>query len=104
MKRAVKLAILGAMLQGGVQAAPQDVVVEPSLSAAHHTRSAQPVAKKQKAARSKKHKAARSGKVKSKPGLGVGAADPKPADKPDAVIQTLPEAVEQSIQLKGVRG
>jgi hypothetical protein len=104
MKRTVRLAILGAMLQGGVQAAAQDVAVEPSLTTARHIRPAHPVAKKQKAVRSKKHKAARSGKVKSKPRVEAEPTEQTPKDKSDAVSTTQPEAIEQSVQLKGVRG
>ena len=104
MKRTVRLAILGAMLHGGAQAAAQDVATEPSLRTVGHTQAVLPVAKKQKAVRSKKNKAARTRKVKSKSSLGIEATDPKPKDKPDTVTQTPPETVEQSIQLKGVRG
>ena len=104
MKRTVRLAILGAMLHGGAQAAVQDVATEFSLRTVRHTQASQPVAKKQKATRSKKHKAARTNKVKSKSGVGIEAADPKPKDKPDAVSETPAETIEQSIRLKGVRG
>jgi hypothetical protein len=104
MKRTVRLAILGAMLHGGAQAAAQDVTTQPSLNTVGHTQAVLPVAKKHKAVRSKKNKAARTVKVKSKSRVGMEAPDPKPADKPDAVTQTPPEIIEQSIQVKGVRG
>jgi hypothetical protein len=92
------------MLHGGAQAAGQDATAEPSLNTVRHTQAALPAAKKQKAVRSKKNKVARTRKVKSKSSLGIEAADPKPKDKQDAVTQTPPETIEQSIQLKGVRG
>jgi len=102
MKRTVRLVVLGALLHSGAQAAGQDTVPEPSLNAARHTQAARPAAKKQKAVRSKKSKAVRVRKVKAKSRLGTENATPQAVDKQDAVTPT--ESIEQTIQLKGVRG
>jgi hypothetical protein len=92
------------MLHGGAQAAAQDIANEPSLNTVRHTQAAQPVAKKQKAVRSKKSKAAKTGKVKSKSRVGIEAAEQKLKNKPNAVTETPVESIEQSVQIKGVRG
>lgn len=50
----------------------------------------------------KKNKAVRGKKVQPK--SGVDKADPKVQEKPGALSESPPESIEQSIQLKGVRG
>jgi len=96
MKRTVRLAILGTMLQGTAHAAEPNSTAEPSLArdkVAHSTPAAD---KKARVVRSKKHKPkTRTGAVK---------ADPQANVKQDAVTETPPGSIEQSIQLRGVRG
>jgi hypothetical protein len=96
MKRKLGLAILGAMLQGNAHAAEPNAAAEPSLSKEPITRTVPSADKNAKTVRGKK--------AKPKPKAGSGNADPKANVRQDAVTETPPGSIQQSIQLRGVRG
>ncbi|MBI4809470.1 MAG: hypothetical protein HY799_11065 [Nitrosomonadales bacterium] len=101
MKRTVRVVLLGTMLQGGASAAEQNVNANPSLDKGQGkvaaVRQDAPAAKKPKSIRGKKP--------------GTAAKSPNPA-KDDSLAKEKQEGetgnpadqVEQSVQLKGVRG
>lgn len=101
MKRAVRVVVLGALLQGSVHAGEQNAVATPSLDKAQDrgasVRQDEPKAKKQKIVRGKRS--------------GAAAKPAKPAtddqlakEQQDGAMQAPTDQVEQSVQLKGVRG
>ncbi len=96
MKRKVRLAILGAMLHGSAHAAEPGATAEPSLSKGQVTHPASSAEKKTRAVRIKK----------SKPKARIDSEKAKPQEtvKQEVVTETPPEAIEQSVQLRGVRG
>jgi hypothetical protein len=101
MKRKVRLALLGVVLHGGAHAEPLAAQSAPVVAPAEAQAAAvQPVApsqKKSKAARRKK-----SGVV-AKP-VEPPQTDPVVDAKPQDSAQPPTEQVDQSVQLKGVRG
>lgn len=96
MKRKVGLAILGLMLHGNARAAEPNVPAEPSLNKESVTRTVPSTDKKSKSARGKK--------AKPRTNASLDNADPKANVKQDAVTETPPGSIQQSVQLKGVRG
>ena len=95
MKRTVRLALLGAMLQGSAHAAEQNVDAKPSLDKGQD----KVASVQQDGLKAKKPKAVHGKKP------GAKTKSPKLAkEKQDGVIETPAEQVEQSVQLKGVRG
>jgi hypothetical protein len=91
MKLALGVMLLCAMLPVSAQAAEQG---SSSLIKELVDQPRQPVTKKNKAVHSKK----------VKPKSGESKDVPKVQEKPNAVMETPAESIEQSIQLKGVRG
>lgn len=95
MKRTVRLALIGAMLQGSAHAAEQNADAKPSLDKGQDkVASVQQgglMVKKQKAVNGNKP----SAKAKS-PSLAK--------EKQDGAMEAPADQVEQSVQLKGVRG
>lgn len=96
MKRKVSLAILGTMLQGNAHAAESSAIAEPSLSKERLSYSAPATEKKTQAVRGKQ--------AKPKTRVGAVKVDPQAKVKQDGVTETPPGSIEQSIQLRGVRG
>jgi hypothetical protein len=96
MKRKVGLAILGVMLHGNAHAAEPNAPAEPSLNKGALAR---PVPSTDKSA-----KTVRGKKAKAKSNASSDNADPKANVKQDAVTETPPGSIQQSVQLKGVRG
>lgn len=95
MKRTVRLALLGALLQGGAHAAEQNMDAKPSLDKEQD----KVAAVRQEAAAAKKQKSIRGKKP------GAKAKSPVLAkEKQDSAMETPADQVEQSVQLKGVRG
>jgi len=95
MKRRVRAAILGAMLHGGAHAAEQGATAAPGEG------QKQPAAVKQQISAGKKAKAER--KNINQP-LNAVTEQPKAEVKQGSLTETPPEATEQSVQLRGVRG
>jgi hypothetical protein len=93
MKLAAGAMLLCTMLAVGAQAVEQGTS---SLIKELTVQPLQPVAKKNKAARSKR--------IKPKSKIGMDKDVPKVQEKTNAVTETPAESIEQSIQLKGVRG
>ena len=96
MKRKISLAILGTMLQGSAHAVGPNVASEPALNK-HSTQHSAPAAKKKAKARAAK-------KAGGKAKLVADKADPQAKVKQDAVTETPPGSIEQSVELRGVRG
>ena len=96
MKRKISLAILGTMLHGSAHAVGPSVSAEPALNKNSIQHSA-PAAKKKT-----KTKAAKKAERKAK--LVADKADPQKKMKQDAVTETPPGSIEQSVELRGVRG
>ena len=96
MKRKVGLAILGVMLHGNAHAAEPHAPAEPSLNKEPIARTVPPTAANAKSVRGKKAKA----RINTAP----ANADPKANVKQDAVTETPPGSIQQSVQLRGVRG
>ncbi|OIR08611.1 hypothetical protein GALL_94050 [mine drainage metagenome] len=96
MKRKVGLAVLGLMLHGNVHAAEPNASAAPSLNK-------EPVASTVPSA-DKNAKAVRGKKSKARTNASSDNADPKAKVKQDAVTETPPGSIQQSVQLKGVRG
>jgi len=95
MKRTVRLALIGALLQGSAHAAGQNTDAKPSLEKGQD----KVAAVRQDASAAKKQKSIRGKKP------GVKAKTPELAkDKQDGAMETPADQVEQSVQLKGVRG
>lgn len=95
MKRTVRVVLLGTMLQSGAHAADQDVNAKPALDKDQDkvatVRQDASVAKKPKSPRGKKP--------------GKSARDEVAAKEKQEVVKENPaDQVEQSVQLKGVRG
>jgi len=95
MKYAVRVAILGVMLQGSVHAAEPGAPAAPSLSKESVVQSAPSATKKSKPLQSKQAKPA--GKAGKK-------VDPKAKQKPDNLTETPAESTDQSVLIRGVRG
>jgi hypothetical protein len=96
MKRKARLAILGAMLQGSAHAAEPSVTAEPSLN--------ELITHSLPAAEKKKTKVVRGKKVKPETKVDTVKIDQQAKIKQDGVTETPPGSIEQSIQLRGVRG
>jgi hypothetical protein len=96
MKRTVRLAILGTMLHGSAHAAEPGSTAEPLLGKERVSHSAPSAEKNTRAVRGKK----------AKPKIKIAAEkiDPQAKVKQDSVTETPPGSIEQSIQLRGVRG
>lgn len=101
MKRTVRVALLGAILQGSAHAGEQSVDANPGLDKGRNKAAVgqmdAPVAKMQKAIRGKKPVA------KAKPRASA-KAEPQTATKQGDALETSEGQEEQSVQLKGVRG
>ncbi len=97
MKRRVRAAILGAMLHGGAHAAEQVATSAPSPDEGQK----QPVAVKQQVSPNKKAKGERKNANQS---LSAVRDQSKAEVKQGSPTETPPEATEQSLQLRGVRG
>ncbi|MBI5007450.1 MAG: hypothetical protein HZB95_10090 [Nitrosomonadales bacterium] len=101
MKRAVRVVVLGAMLQGSAQAGEQDAAVQSSPNKGQDrvasVQQGAPEAKKQKTVHGKKSAA------KAKPAKPA-KDDPLAKEKQEGAMEAPAEQVEQSVQLKGVRG
>jgi len=96
MKRKISLAILGTVLQGSAHAAGPSVSADPALNKNSIQHSA-PAAKKKT-----KTKAAKKAERKAK--LVADKAESKKKMKQDAVTETPPGSIEQSVELRGLRG
>lgn len=96
MKHKVGLAILGVMLCGNTHAAEPNVTADPSPGKEAVTRVVPSADKSAKPGRGKK--------AKPKTMVPSSNADPKANVKQDAVTETPPGSIQQSIQLRGVRG
>lgn len=96
MKRKISLAILGTMLQGNAHAVGPSVNAEPALNKNSIPHSAPAVKKKTKT------KAAKKAERKAK--LAANKAALQKKMKQDAVTETPPGSIEQSVELRGVRG
>lgn len=94
MKRTVRLAILGTLLQGSAHAAQPSASAKPSLGKEPITHSVPAAEKKTRVARSKK----------TKTRIATEKVDPQAKAKQDNVTETPPGSIEQSVQLRGVRG
>lgn len=96
MKRKISLAILGTVLQGSAYAVGPNVSTEPALNKNTVQHSA-PAAKKKTKTRAAK-------KAQRKAKLVADKADSQKKMKQDAVTETPPGSIEQSVELRGVRG
>lgn len=96
MKRKVGLAILGLMLHGNAHAAEPNVPAAPSLNKGPVASGVPSTDKRSKLVRGKRSKA--------RTNASSDNADPKANVKQDAVTETPPGSIQQSVQLKGVRG
>jgi len=94
MKRTVRLAILGAMLQGSAHAGEPNASAKPSLDKGQ----GKSTVVKQEAVPGKKNKIARK---KAKSAEPVDVVKTEPAASP---VEKPAETTEQTVQLKGVRG
>lgn len=95
MKRTVRLALLGAMLQGSAHAAEQNADAKLSLDKGQDR-----VASVQQGGLKARKQKAVNGK---KPGAKTKSSS-LAKEKQDAVMEAPADQVEQSVQLKGVRG
>ncbi len=84
MKRAVRVAMLGMLLQGSAHAAEPGAAAEPSLNKGSVVQSAPQAKKKNKA--------------------GAFKVGPKAKKKQDSMMESPAESTDQSVQLRGVRG
>lgn len=96
MKRKVSLAILGTMLQGSAHATEPGTTGDPALITEPIAHSAQATEKKTGVAHVKK--------AKPRTKAGAEQVEPQTEVKQDAVTETPPGSIEQSVQLRGVRG
>ena len=96
MKRKISLAILGTMLQGSAHAVGPNVTSDAALSK-HSIPHSSSAAKK-------KNKTKPAKKAERKAKLVADKVDPQTKVKQDAVTETPPGSIEQSVELRGVRG
>lgn len=96
MKRKISLVILGTLLQGSAHAIGPNVTSEPA-SHKNSIKHAVPATKKKT-----KTKAARKAERKAK--LAADKVESEKKLKQDAVTETPPGSIEQSVELRGVRG
>ncbi len=96
MKRKVGLAVLGLMLHGNAHAAEPNVPAAPSLNKGPVATAVPSTDKNARTVRGKKSRA--------RTNASSDNADPKANVKQDAVTETPPGSIQQSVQLKGVRG
>lgn len=96
MKRTVRLALLGTMLHGTAHAA------EP-VAAGSHSLGKEPVAHSVPSA-AKKTRAEQGKRAKHKGKAGAKKVDSQAKVKQDVVTETPPGSIDQSIELRGVRG
>ncbi len=96
MKRKISLAILGTLLQGSAHAIGPNVTSEPALNKSSIKHSVPATKKKTKS------KAARKAERKAR--LAADKIDSEKKVKQDAVTETPPGSIEQSVELRGVRG
>lgn len=95
MKRTARLALLGVLLQGSAHAAEQNADAKPSLDKGQDK-----VASVQQGGLKAKKQKAVNGK---RPGAKAKSSSIA-KEKQDATMETPADQVEQSVQLKGVRG
>jgi hypothetical protein len=96
MKHKVGLVMLGVMLHGNAHAAEPNATADSSLNKESVTPTVPTTDKKSKSVRSKK--------AKPRTNASSDNADPKANAKQDAIIETPPGSIQQSVQLRGVRG
>jgi hypothetical protein len=96
MKRKITLAILGTLLQGSAHAVGAAAITNPTLNKDKVGHSAPAARKKTRAKRVKK--------TEAKAKLVADKVDPQTKVKQDAVTETPPGSIEQSVDLRGVRG